>query len=412
MSKTHFGLLTLALTCAACGSSDEGGNAPHNTTPDDPNPPLLEPPEEGHGIQLTMKTSIDPGSEVEHCRFVESGDEDLFVNHDEIRFSQGSHHVLLYKTAYDSIPTENDFGEPVDTSKVFDCSSGAQNGFTLAGLIGGSQSFRGDSLLALPEGVGVKVPAHSVLMINAHYINTTPDVLEPDVYINLHSIPEAELEHEGGLIFWYNPFLKVPAGGTSSMTASCIVDEDIHISNVQSHMHARGVGYKSELFLPSGDVKTVYTGTAWEDVVVKTYSPTLDVPAGSRIEWTCDYENGDSHDIYQGTRTTDEMCMLIGSFYPRNDRIGFCTPPDAPDEQFMGATWHLGKGTKTCAETFQCIAGATSEPSADPVAGITDCMLESDPAVAEPLSALLSCTAVSGGDPSACGDQLATCQAM
>jgi CubicO group peptidase (beta-lactamase class C family) len=63
---------------------------------------LLEPPE--RGVQFTMEASIPANSETEYCQFVRTGDESLIVNHDEVRFSAGSHHVLLFMTAYDERP--------------------------------------------------------------------------------------------------------------------------------------------------------------------------------------------------------------------------------------------------------------------------------------------------------------------
>src|SRR4051812_41545965 len=102
-----FFITSAPLALVACG----GGDAPEDT----PVPVLLEPPAAGQGVQYAMTTTLEPGVEAEHCRFVQAPAEGMYVNRDEVRFSTGSHHVLLYETAYTEIPTAKDDGTPVDT---------------------------------------------------------------------------------------------------------------------------------------------------------------------------------------------------------------------------------------------------------------------------------------------------------
>ena len=360
--------------------------------------PLLDPP--ARGEQFTMTTELPPQSESERCQFVVN-ENDLILNHDEMRFTTGSHHVLLFTTSYDEVPTEDLRGNAVDTSGVFDCTDGVQGFWKASGLIAASQSAQGDSAISLPEGVGIRIPAGAVLLINAHYINVTDRTLEPRVYINLHGIPEDELKEEGGLLFWYNPFLKVPASGESEMIASCPISEDIHVTNLQSHMHRRGVGYRATVVSADGGRDEIYTSDTWEDVPVEKFEPNVDVATGSRIEWRCAYQNSEERDVYQGPRSTDEMCMLIGSYYPRNDEIGFCAQRGSA---FLGANWSIGKGTATCADSFNCVVDASSNNASSGGAAtgseakgltsaITDCLLASNPELEQPVSAMLGCLA-------------------
>src|SRR5690606_12278224 len=116
-------LLALAFGAAACGDDDgvENPGSPDAGTEDE----LLEPPAPGEGVQFQMTTELPAGVEAEHCLFVQAPDETLYVRRDEVRFTAGSHHFLLYQTDYSEIPTQKEDGTPVDTSGVFDCSEGA-----------------------------------------------------------------------------------------------------------------------------------------------------------------------------------------------------------------------------------------------------------------------------------------------
>jgi len=374
----------------------------------------LEPPAAGKGEQFTMKTRIAAGDERESCMFVRTHDA-MIVNRDEIRFTHGSHHVLLYMTSHKDVPTEDLIGTKFGADGIFDCTEGVQPQWGVAGLVGASQNAQGQSAISFPAGVGLRVPANSVLLMNAHYINATDQELEPSIAVNLHSIPESELKHEGGLLFWYNPFLKVPAAGESAMTASCPLPSTIHLTNVQSHMHRRGVGYRATLISPSNERKEVYTSDTWQDVPVKSFSPSLEVGSGSRLEWTCEYRNSESHDIYQGPRSTDEMCMLIGSYYPLDPALNFCARGDQP---YFGEQWSIGQGAASCAETLSCISTATAGASAasqqedgkSPDSMITDCMIASKPSVATSLSAAVGCLGAAGEKGAeACGAEIGAC---
>jgi len=361
---------------------------------------LLAPPAPGKGIQLAMTTLIEGGVEAEHCQFMQAPTgEDLWVHRDEVRFTQGSHHVLLYETAYDTIPTEKEDGTPVDTRGVFDCTDGATNGFRITKMVGGSQNGDGDSLLSFPDGVAMRVRAGAVLLMNAHYVNAAADAIEPEVRMNLHTVPDGDVEIEGDILFLYNPLIKVPAASSSRARMRCPVHSDITIANVQSHMHRRGVGYAA---MVAGQAP-FYENTQWDGVPVKSFEPGLHVPAGASLDYYCDYQSSETQDIYQGPRSTDEMCMLIGSYYPADPRIAGCR--DETGES-LGGEW-VGQGTATCAETLGCLQQAFT--AGDGLRSITGCMLATDPVVSAESSAMLRCFLSSDDPAEECAAQVGAC---
>jgi len=393
--------ILLALSMAAlagCGGDTEP--AP-NEQPDE----LLAPPPEGQGIQFKMNTELEPGTEGERCMFVKAPADAIFVNHDEVRYSKGSHHFLLYETTYTEIPTKKVDGTPVDTSGVFDCSDGATNGWDVTKLVAGSQNANGTSMLAFPPDVAMKVRAGAILLMNAHYINTTAEVLKPEVRINLYTVPEADVKTEGDILFLYNPFIYVAPQSQGRAHMRCPVHKDITIQNVQSHMHARGNGYAAVV---GGGSEPFYTNTLWEGVPVKDFGEGLKVPAGSILDYYCDYKNAEARDVYQGPRSTDEMCMLIGSYYPADPATANCRASE--DDPFVGADW-VGNGSATCAATFSCMQQALSKD----FHATMPCITNSDPAVSKEMSAAVRCLFKSlgqGQDPTmVCQSEFAACLA-
>lgn len=418
------GALVVAAFSAGCGS-DGGSDG-------EPGPgfePLLPPPE--RGLQLNMKTTVESGAEVEHCKFVQVPEgEDLWVHEAPVKYTPGSHHVLVFRTDYEEIPTETMSGEPMDFSGVFDCTEGLQAILRTGPVIAGSQNADGGGLLNFPENVAMKVEAGTWLIINAHYINTTAEALEPEMTINLETIAESEVETEGGLLFWYNIFIKAPGMSRSMARSRCSVPEDITLLNTQSHMHARGVGYAATL-LPGGDVaagQTFYENEYWEDVPVKTHEGGLQVSAGDTIDYYCEYENPEARDVFQGPRTTDEMCMYIGTYYPRVPQLDQCSASNGTP--MIGMDW-VGNGTKSCNESLDCAfdaitgaglggggangggGGVMSEGVRELLRSVTGCVDQSDPAVSAELSAAVRCFFENGSAAlTACSSQFDACRSM
>lgn len=401
--RTAIPSLTLALPAlVGCGG----------TEPDAPGAPqeeLLAPPEAGKGVQFKMVTKLEAGTEAEHCMFVKAPAEGMYVQRDEVRYSKGSHHFLLYQTSYDEIPTAKQDGTAVDTSGVFDCSDGATNGWAVEKLVAGSQNADGASMLSFPEGVAMKVRPGAVLLMNAHYINASTTTIEPEVRVNLYTVPEAEVQTEGDILFLYNPFIHVGPMGQSRARMRCPVHKDITISNVQSHMHARGVSYAASIV---GEAEPFYTSNEWEDVPVKEFGAGLKVKAGSSFDYHCDYTNTEMKDVYQGPRSTDEMCMLIGSYYPADFATANCLTEvgDPNDPSKFAAEW-VGNGKATCAESFACVQESLNKGFND----MMPCVTNSDASISKEFSTALLCffqNAGPGKDPAmACQTEFAACLA-
>jgi len=344
-------------------------------------------------LELRMQTTIPAATEVEYCKFVEIPD--TWVTRDHIEFTQGSHHVLVYQTAYTSIPTHKNDGTPVDTSGVFDCSDGATNGWSVTKLIGGSQNREGDAILRFPDGIGVHVGG--VALINVHYVNATDEAIATDVHITFDTLPAADIVQEGDILFLYNPIIGVPPNASASAHYRCPVYSDITISNVQSHMHSRGVGYEARV----DDGAPFYATTKWEGVPVESLDNMI-VAAGSHLDYHCDYRNGEARQVYQGPRSSDEMCMLIGSYYPADARTALCLDETGT---LPGGDW-IGQGGATCQQTLGCLQTASGDFHA-----ITDCVLASKADVSIELSAALRCFMTATDPLTQCGAQIQACAA-
>lgn len=380
-TRSVMGWLVAGALAGCSTSADDGPPGEPGATP-------------GASVAYRMTSTLQPGQEIERCQLFQAPPGGLSVQRDEVRFTPGSHHVVLYKTAYTEIPTATERGVAIDATQPHDCNDGAFADWRITGIVAGSQSLDGDTFLgALPEGIALRVEPGAVLVMNTHYLNASPDPLTADAEIHLHTIPPEAVEVEAGMLFHYNPFIRVPANGASAARMRCAAPSDISITRLQSHMHSRGAGF--EAFLDRGGgwdagAEEIYTTTAWEQVPARDFAPPLAVRAGDVLDYRCDYVNQEARDVVQGLTTRDEMCVLIGSYYPRDARIEACL-----DDQGYPTEVYVGSGAATCAETLQCLAQARPLEE-DGGSEMFGCVVESCPGAAEALSAALRCQMTQG----------------
>jgi hypothetical protein len=384
-------LFCALFTLAAPACSD----AAETSGPTEAPASLLEPPPPGSGVQFRMVTELAAGIETERCQFFQVPAEGLHVKRSVIRYSPGSHHVLLYGTPYTEIPTTDTHGNTHDTSGVIECAEGAPADWQVTGILAAAQSPKGVSLIDLPDGVAVHLPPGQVVLVNAHYLNATNDVLDVDARINVESVPKESVREEAGVLFFYNPFIHVPPTSRASARMSCPMLRDITLLNGQSHMHRRGVGYEAVLRDGEGaPLQTLYTGDRWEDVRVETFSPALTIPAGHSIDYRCDYQNGEPRDVFQGLTTRDEMCMFVGAYYPRDRTTEMCGIPGAKQR-------YIGGGSASCAETLSCMDQAATPEDRQ------KCVVASCPGASNPITDYVTCTIGSlGSCATACANPL------
>lgn len=397
-----FGALSLA------GCSTEAPNPdPAPVDPKDPPPAdLLEPPAAGTGVQFKMVSSIEPGHEIERCQLVVAPPGGLAIHKDEVRFSPGSHHVLLYKTPYAAIPTENRRGVAMDGTQVHDCADGAADEWKVEAILAGSQSSGKDTIVGeLPEGVAIKIEAGAVLLMNTHYLNASAETVTADARINLYTIPEDQVKTEAGVLFYYNPFIRVPANGEAEARMRCPVGKDISLVRVQSHMHRRGVGFSADLTDDKGaSIQQIYSNERWEQVPAKNFEPLLQIKAGQALDYRCSYKNTEARDVIQGNRTKDEMCVLMGPYFPRDAALESCRTSDS----VPAGTW-IGSGSATCAETLACAASDSDDPDNT----FFGCIVNSCAGAATEVSDVLRCQMSRGRGmcKAACSDMSMDCGA-
>jgi hypothetical protein len=338
---------------------------------------------------------LEAGAERQVCKLV-LADAKLNLNWSEGLFTSGSHHALVLRTPYrDALPAQNIRNEAVDASEVADCVA-AGSDWNIGGVIAGGRAVDGDPGSTfpnkgdLPDDVAIKIESNEVLEINFHMLNATTKATHACYKANLYSIPDAQVNTEAGVMFYYNNFITIPANGTFKADMACPVTQDVTLAAQVSHMHQRGTNYSASLLdgdpLAGGsEVQKLYETTQWEEPAFKVNSPALALKQGQWIRWSCDYVNPEARDVAQGQQTTDEMCMFVGAYWPRSNEMDWCMPLGGT--QFYTGARPLGQGTMNGADFANCwaqspqiVGGGGPDDSADRFA-TQRCFTDTCPAV-------------------------------
>jgi hypothetical protein len=322
----------------------------------------LAAPKAGEGTQVTLEVPLAAGEERQVCKLVLL-DHKVNLNWSEGIYTKGSHHGLTARTMYrDALPTENIRGETVDASQVATCESLGADWDVLAVIAGGhalgeSPRTTLNTKGTLPDDVALKIEAKEVLLMNFHILNATDHSVRACYKQNLYSIPDRQVKQEAGQMFYYNSFVTLPARQRAVARMACPVSQDVSLGAQVSHMHKRGTGYTATLLdgdpLAGGQpIAMLYNGTAWDEPLVEVNKPLRALTAGQWIEWKCEYENAEDTDIAQGQQTTDEMCMFLGTYWPRSPEMDWCMAPGSADS--YSAARLLADGSMNGAQFLDC----------------------------------------------------------
>jgi hypothetical protein len=387
------------------------------------------------GVQLQMPLATPAGKEREYCQLVLL-DRDINLNWSDGEFTVGSHHALIETTPYkDVIPTTTVTGATIaDASKPHPCSTPTAVWQT-SGVISRGRSVEAAKLGDGPEGGGDKgiLPADvafklkkgDVILINFHMINTTDQEIAACYKINLHGIAESKVAHEAGTLFFYNPFITVAGETTGSARMACPITKNISLRSAVSHMHSRGDGYVATLLDKSpadptnAVVRELYSGTEWDEPIEHIFKTPLALTAGQWIDYECHYTNPEARNVAQGFASTDEMCMFIGTYWPKDAALETCSRAASVGKPASNSTASIGYGsgpatgtTKNGADFLGCWWSSprvTSGTGDDPKRFQTlSCFTQTCPQASPPQRPYLSCL---GENSASCQSECTTSQA-
>ena len=244
-----------------------------------------------------------------------NNDQPLFVNRVDMAMRPGSHHLILYDLS-DNIP-EILVPEPQVFREIRDA-NGNYIPSTLMitshlNFVTGTQWPR--MTYHYPPGVAMRIPADAGFDINAHYVNRSSEIIQGEIYANLHTVDSSQVEHVAERLFMNNLDINLPPNATTTLNKTFVVDNKVQIFQLFSHAHEHMTEFR--VFIDGGphDGELVYIAYDWEHPPILELNPTLTLEAGQGLRLQATYNNDTNSTINFGFLSSDEMMILFGAYY-------------------------------------------------------------------------------------------------
>ncbi len=286
----------------------------------------LEPPQSGYQYHLGP-FYILPQREREILYYIPpQSTEDIFIERVQISMRPGSHHFIIY--------TFND-----------DISLYLPEPYTIRNIYNGVGNYISDNIIAMlfhkfitgtqwpaldyhfPEGIALRVPPDFGFDLNSHYVNYTDEVIVGEIYANIHTIPESNIDHVAEILFLNNDEFSLPPGEITTVeriyTFNQILEnselppdaEKLHIFQLFSHAHKHLIQFDIDFFDNQGNTDLIYTALDWEHPPILELNPPLTLSPDEGLKMVVTYNNWTDDSLKFGLLSEDEMMIIFGYVY-------------------------------------------------------------------------------------------------
>lgn len=275
----------------------------------------LDSPENGFQFHVGP-FDVDPNVDYEFFYYEPAlSNEDIFINKVEIVMRPGSHHFIAY--TFDQSTPSNLIPESRVFRDVYD-----ENGdYIIENLIGTTyhQFVAGTQWPVLnynfPPGVALRLPAGSGLDLNSHYANNSSETVTGEVYMNLHTLEESQVQLVAEILQLNNQNIVLPPNKTTTLTKNYYFNERVHIFQLFSHAHEHMTEFKVYAIGGPRDGELVYVSYDWEHPPILEIDPALVIEKNDGLKIEVTYVNDEDRTITFGLRSTDEMMILFGAYF-------------------------------------------------------------------------------------------------
>lgn len=275
----------------------------------------LAPPAQGFQLHIDPFTA-QPNFEREIFVYKKVGSSaDVFVNRIETKMRTGSHHLLVYTFRANTNPVAIPQLNVVRDIRNADGSMSILNMIPMAYHVFFAGSMTPSSDYRFPAGVALKLAGGAAVDLNTHYVNAGTTSITGEAYVNLHTVPQAEVQREARALDFANTSLSLPPRQRTTMIKSFTVNTTTTIFVLTSHMHKRGEKFVIKLKGGPRDGEIVYENTEWAHPLVKTFMAPIVLQAGQGLTSEITYFNETDRLITFGLTSEDEMGIIFGYAY-------------------------------------------------------------------------------------------------
>jgi hypothetical protein len=279
--------------------------------------PLPKPSEEGKsGIQLKVDRFVVPPN-FERELFVRrplNNTEPVYINRIKLKSRANSHHLVLYDFRSKTfLPPINEIRDLRNLDNSLNIATVIQMSNHI--FLGGGTDPNSD--YTFPEGIAIQLPANASIDVNPHYFNKTKENMYGENYVNLYTVPAAQVKKVVQMIDFNATNFTLPANQTTTITRDFKFDKNVAIVSLTSHYHERGKLFQIKIKGGSRDGELIYENTDWAHPKVINYDSPILLQAGEGLTSVVTYVNNTNKELSFGLTSEDEMNIIFGYYYVR-----------------------------------------------------------------------------------------------
>jgi len=286
-------------------------------------PICFDTPQDGFVIQ-SVGTTIAAGQDVQYCEIVAlpgTAADTFYVSRIDGRMTRGSHHLNVMAI---------EPGSPADGASTpgqrVECTGNGRVPFG-RGLHQIFGAVSPENSLVLPDGVGHVLHGAQKVIFNYHYFNSSTAGIPAKAVLAFHTTAAANVRRELRRFGLYNTGFSIPASGSASFTAECMMAEDVQILSLFRHTHRWGKDFTVRRSGGATDGQPVFVSTNWEEGISYEPPQPFIVKKGEGLRFECAFDNTTDHVLRFGELISDEMCILYGNLVSTKDNV-----PSLPED--------------------------------------------------------------------------------
>jgi hypothetical protein len=274
----------------------------------------LQAPAPADGFQLTINPfPVYPFTEREV--FVSRNTPNtstVYVNKIIMKGRPNSHHFVLYGFQNSAtLPPVNSVRDLYNADASINITTFAQmqNHIFLAGGTDVNTTY------TFPAGVALKVAPATPLDLNAHYFNKQATSFTGENYINMYTVPQANVVKEAQSINFANYNFSIPANTRKTITTDFTFSQAVTVITLTSHFHKTGEKFQIKILGGPRNGEVIYENTDWEHPLVINLTTPIQLKAGEGLTSVVTYNNTTSKTLNFGFTSEDEMNIIFGYYY-------------------------------------------------------------------------------------------------
>jgi len=298
----RLGLISgVAALAFACGGENMNDPAIVDDFPEDPTVP-------GFASQSWTLTEqvIQPGDEVQICHYQELTNEEMWVTSFDSAQGKHGHHLIIFKARVTETP-----------GTVRDCTS-AEDMVRLSPIISSVQF----GLERFPEGMAIRVPRGTQVVLQQHYVNTSLKPIRVKDVAWMEVVPKESVLIPAGFFGLGNIDFEItpsPNGEEQTISFDCEAPRDMNILLAGPHMHEWGTRFSTQFGTSSADFETIINVDPWEawmrdepPVVNWSKEAPYLLREGTIMRTNCTFKNDQASTLI----FPKEMCATYGYYFP------------------------------------------------------------------------------------------------